>query len=436
MSTAFPNGYNLLGCSLQGKNGILTLSDLEGYTCFYCKCILREACQLISCGHRLCKLCIPATAFNCSLCAEKVDPTSKEAFFNDRRCQRDLKEFKVLCKCGEEHALDPWEAHSETCQALIEVKPKATPQETSQIVHKVRALEADSKSTKSQLGELRKESKECLKRTDSLEKELLSMKTVLEEVQRMVRPGGRQAAAGTGTASRHSSSDIQRINGKLSQLNEIMTQLVTDVEQHKGTIAQMSSGVDSVTAAIPRHDSILEELNLKIEILEVKSCTGIYVWKVNELGRRMREARLGRTMSLYSPPFYSSAHGYRVCLRAYLNGDGSGRGTHVSLYIVVMKSEYDDLLTWPFSHSVTLSLINQVDPLRADKSISHKFTPNPSSSSFQKPQDTFNIASGFPEFAPVSVLNDPLFAKNDTIYFRIKLDSPNTPSGPDEVNFH
>lgn len=228
---------------------------------------------------------------------------------------------------------------------------------------------------------------------------------------------------------------IQRINSKLSQLNEVMTQLVTDVEQHKGTIAQMSTDVDSVTTSMPRYDTILEELNLKIEILEVKCSTGVYVWKVNDLSRRMREARMGRTLSLYSPPFYTSPHGYRVCLRAYLNGDGSGRGTHVSLYIVIMKSEYDDLLTWPFSHNITLSLINQVDPMKNEKSLTHKFDPSPSSSSFKKPEDTFNIASGFPEFAPISVLNDPLFVRSDTMYFRIKLTPPGPPTGPDELEF-
>ncbi len=212
-----------------------------------------------------------------------------------------------------------------------------------------------------------------------------------------------------------------------------MTQLVTDVEQHKGTIAQMSTTVDNVSSSIPRYDTYLEELNLKIEILEVKTCTGVYVWKVNDLARRTREARVGRTLSLYSPPFYTSAHGYRVCLRAYLNGDGTGRGTHVSLYIVIMKSEYDDLLTWPFAHEVTLSLINQADPMNLEKSITHRFTPNAESSSFQKPEDTFNIASGFPEFSPVSVINDPLYCRNDTIYFRIKLDPPNRPTGPDQM---
>ena len=289
------------------------------------------------------------------------------------------------------------------------------------------------------------EDRRVLDRLNGLEalcEQLQTANTVLKS--KVAALEAKQSAAGTGLLTGSSSDvrgslrqgqggDFQR---KLSQLNEIITQLVTDVEQQKGTVAQLSTNLDTVTSAVPRYDTILEELNLKIEILEVKSTSGTYVWKVNDLSRRMREARMGRTLSLYSPPFYSSPHGYRVCLRGYLNGDGTGRGTHISLYIVIMKGEYDDLLTWPIAHEVTLSLINQNDPERPDKSITHKFTPNPSSSSFQKPKDTFNIASGFPEFAPVSVLNDPLFVRADTMYFRVRLTPPDEPTGPDDREYY
>ena len=165
----------------------------------------------------------------------------------------------------------------------------------------------------------------------------------------------------------------------------------------------------------------------------MKTTTGLYVWKVNELARRNREARIGKTVSLYSPPFYTSPHGYRLCLRTYLNGDGSGKGTHVSLFVVLMRAEYDDLLSWPFRHRVSLTLISQADPLNPEAAITRKFIPNPESSSFQKPRETFNVASGFPEFAPISVLNDPSYIRNDTIYFRVKFEPPDLPSGPDSL---
>lgn len=43
-----------------------------------------------------------------------------------------------------------------------------------------------------------------------------------------------------------------------------------------------------------------------------------------------------------------------MCLRVYLNGDGTGRGTHLSLFFVVMKGPNDALLRWPFNQKVGL----------------------------------------------------------------------------------
>lgn len=229
-----------------------------------------------------------------------------------------------------------------------------------------------------------------------------------------------------------------KVQDKVKELSDIVTELVADTEQYKGIIAQISKTVANENSSIPRYGTMLEEMNLKIEILEVKSCTGIYIWKINDLRRRLRDAKDGRTISLYSPPFYTSTHGYRLCLRAYLNGDGDGKGKYLSLFVVVMKSEYDDLLKWPFSHSVTITLINQTSPQISGKCITHKLKPNPTSSSFLKPQDTFNIASGFPCFALIDpTLSDPNFCRNDTIYFRVKLDPPEEDlTGPDLFKYY
>lgn len=57
-----------------------------------------------------------------------------------------------------------------------------------------------------------------------------------------------------------------------------------------------------------------------------------------------------------SAAFYTSKYGYKMCLRVYLNGDGTGRGTHLSLFFVVMKGPNDALLRWPFNQKVGLGL--------------------------------------------------------------------------------
>ena len=40
------------------------------------------------------------------------------------------------------------------------------------------------------------------------------------------------------------------------------------------------------------------------------------------------------------------------------NGLGSGAGTHVSVYVRLMRGEYDSRLVWPFRGGVTIQLVN------------------------------------------------------------------------------
>ena len=58
----------------------------------------------------------------------------------------------------------------------------------------------------------------------------------------------------------------------------------------------------------------------------------------------------------YSPPFYTHLGGYRMCLRVYANGVGTGKGTHVSVFVCLMRGEFDDLLKWLFHGEVTIQL--------------------------------------------------------------------------------
>ena len=58
----------------------------------------------------------------------------------------------------------------------------------------------------------------------------------------------------------------------------------------------------------------------------------------------------------YSPPFYTHLGGYRMCLRVDANGNGNGEGTHVSLFVSLMRGEFDDLLQWSFRGEITIQL--------------------------------------------------------------------------------
>ena len=61
----------------------------------------------------------------------------------------------------------------------------------------------------------------------------------------------------------------------------------------------------------------------------------------------------------YSPPFYTGPGGYKLCLSVNANGLDDGAGTHVSVYVNLMRGEHDDKLTWPFRGDITIRLVNQ-----------------------------------------------------------------------------
>ena len=60
----------------------------------------------------------------------------------------------------------------------------------------------------------------------------------------------------------------------------------------------------------------------------------------------------------FSPPFYTENGGYKLQLVVYANGVGIGEGTHLSVFVYLMKNENDDNLKWPFGGDITIQLLN------------------------------------------------------------------------------
>ena len=63
----------------------------------------------------------------------------------------------------------------------------------------------------------------------------------------------------------------------------------------------------------------------------------------------------------FSDPVYSHFGGYKMCLRVDANGHKEGKGTHVSVYIYLMRGDNDDNLKWPFKGTIKVSLLNQLE---------------------------------------------------------------------------
>ena len=62
----------------------------------------------------------------------------------------------------------------------------------------------------------------------------------------------------------------------------------------------------------------------------------------------------------YSDPFYTHNNGYKVCLCIHAAGDDDGKGTHLSVFLYLMKGPHDDELTWPLRETFEVKLLNQI----------------------------------------------------------------------------
>ena len=168
--------------------------------------------------------------------------------------------------------------------------------------------------------------------------------------------------------------------------------------------------------------------SMKEEIVELKTlavsnnafCGGKLTWRISNVRRRLDEAQLGRKIKIFSQPFYTKADGYKMCLVAYLNGCGAGEGTHLSVFFAVMKGEYDPVLQWPFEHRINLTLVDQ------DKKddITRSFNPAGQDNPFSGPAagHELSLFSGFAKFAPLSILSDPKYVRDDVMFIRATVD--------------
>uniref|UniRef100_A0A8C6PC68 TNF receptor-associated factor n=1 Tax=Nothobranchius furzeri TaxID=105023 RepID=A0A8C6PC68_NOTFU len=184
-------------------------------------------------------------------------------------------------------------------------------------------------------------------------------------------------------------------------------------------IENLSNRVRQLERTLTMRDLQISETEQLLRELQHCTYDGVFVWKITDFSRRRQEAMAGRSPAMFSPAFYSSKYGYKMCLRLYLNGDGTGRGTHLSLFFVVMRGKCDALLKWPFSQKVTLMLLDQNNR----EHIIDAFRPDITSTSFQRPISEMNIASGCPLFCPLAKLaGKSAYLRDDTIFIKAIVD--------------
>ena len=198
---------------------------------------------------------------------------------------------------------------------------------------------------------------------------------------------------------------------EVESLKQLVSLKDADITRLQGKVGQLEKAIQSKS-------SEGEDRDFRLSLIENINYDGTMIWKIPQFSQRMEDARSGKYTSIFSLPFYSGRYGYKMCLRLYILGDGIGKNTHMSLFFVVMKGEFDAILQWPFTHKVSFRLINQ----HHGRDIVDVFQPDPLSSSFQRPKTDMNVASGCPRFISLAELNQGGFIEDNTIFIKVKVD--------------
>uniref|UniRef100_A0A8C2GZ28 TNF receptor-associated factor n=1 Tax=Cyprinus carpio TaxID=7962 RepID=A0A8C2GZ28_CYPCA len=164
---------------------------------------------------------------------------------------------------------------------------------------------------------------------------------------------------------------------------------------------------------------------------------GTLLWKLTDFSQRLQEAnsRTSGSLELFSPAFYSHNYGYHLQVSAFPNGNGSGEGSHLSIYIRVLPGEYDGLLEWPFPYRVSFSLLDQSDPaLIKPQHVTETFSPDPTWKNFQRPRpgalgsvregclDESMLGFGYPKFISHEEMKKRNYIRGNTIFIKASID--------------
>ncbi|XP_015143313.1 TNF receptor-associated factor 3 isoform X4 [Gallus gallus] len=415
----------------------------DKYKCEKCHFILCNPKQT-ECGHRFCETCMNALLSTpspkCTACQESI---VKDKVFKDNCCRRELLALQIYCRnenkgCKEQLSLGQLLMHLKTdCQfeelpcPRADCKEKILRKDLPDHVEKTcKYRETTCKYCKSQVPMImlqKHEDTDCpcvmvscphkcsVKTLMRSERVIDSQAEKLKELDKEIRP------------FRQNWEEADSMKSSVESLQN----RVTELESVDKTAGQGARNTSMLETQLSRHDQMLSvhdirlaDMDLRFQVLETASYNGVLIWKIRDYKRRKQEAVMGKTLSLYSQPFYTGYFGYKMCARVYLNGDGMGKGTHLSLFFVIMRGEYDALLPWPFKQKVTLMLMDQ-GPSR--RHLGDAFKPDPNSSSFKKPTGEMNIASGCPVFVAQTVLENGTYIKDDTIFIKVIVDTSDLP---------
>ncbi|CAF2922694.1 unnamed protein product [Rotaria sp. Silwood2] len=217
--------------------------------------------------------------------------------------------------------------------------------------------------------------------------------------------------------------DIKSLQHELIKQTEVIEQLRLEQKSLQSMLIKRERDLTRVSVDLQLFKGELCQLKKEFELSKSYIHNdGTYLWRIDNIQQSFRNAKnASQSTFINSPSFYTSRYGYKISLKLYLNGDKTVRNEYLSLYITIMRGEYDSLLNWPFKYPITLCLY---DRNSKQDHVIHTITPDLYSDCFQQPKMDANKSGGIPEFCPLWKIYNKEFGyvQQDTMYIKAFVD--------------
>ena len=200
-----------------------------------------------------------------------------------------------------------------------------------------------------------------------------------------------------------------RLNETQDQLNKAQVQL----NETRETTRELMKKVDALQREL--NEKLTEQQqNKRVEktVMQMEPRKS-FTWKIEKFSKIMREAKSGYKTVIESVPFCTEICGYKLKVLLFPNGTKSGKNTHLSVFNVVMKGEFDAILPWPFQKSVKFRLIDQQ---RLRENVEYAFTHSVPC----RPNDNSNNR-GYVTFISHEKLKTRRYLVDDTLFLQVEV---------------
>ena len=212
----------------------------------------------------------------------------------------------------------------------------------------------------------------------------------------------------------------------------------TEIASLKAQLGEVKQDLMKARSVADRSTELLQGVECRVAVLEAQRKPTVlgYLTDCKDGGVvvRMDEFKSHRTNNevWYSHPFYLHPKGYKMCLKVFANGTNACKGTHVSVYLTLMRGEYDEKLKWPLQGNFKVSVLNQLaDASHYEKDIKYNLTVPGKATQKVTGSDMATVGHGLHDFLPHSYLGYlPLtllvgikyyyYNANDSMYFRVQ----------------